>query len=389
MGTAHQPSPATSRLRELSRQLVLSELSSSQGLSRSQLAARTGLSRGTVAAVVMELMQQGDITYGDLLHGRGRPARALSLAPSGEHVGAIDLGHTHVSVAIADMEGRILTEKSQVIDVDASATAAMDLASELLQECRRTAAVDSLAAIGAGIPGPVERQSGTVRSGTVLRHWTGIHPHAELAERFGSTPLNVENDAHLAALGEHTFGVARGMQNVLFVKVASGIGAGTILRGRLYRGTHGTAGEIGHVQVREDGVLCRCGGRGCLETVASTRYALQALREIHGPELTVDGVRELIEANDPGALRLAHDMGTAIGRVLAVVASHLDPEIVVISGPLVMDPGPLIDGVASAILHRTQPYVGQRTDVVGSILGDRIGVLGAVAVALRLAQAAR
>jgi len=136
-------------------------------------------------------------------------------------------------------------------------------------------------------------------------------------------------------------------------------------------------------------VLCRCGGRGCLETVASTRYALQALREIHGPELTVDGVRELIEANDPGALRLAHDMGTAIGRVLAVVASHLDPEIVVISGPLVKDPGPLIDGVASAILHRTQPYVGRRTDVVGSILGDRIGVLGAVAVALRLAQAAR
>jgi len=191
------------------------------------------------------------------------------------------------------------------------------------------------------------------------------------------------------ALGEHTFGVARGMQNVLFVKVASGIGAGTILRGRLYRGTHGTAGEIGHVQVREDGVLCRCGGRGCLETVASTRYALQALREIHGPELTVEGVRELIEANDPGALRLAHDMGTAIGRVLAVVASHLDPEIVVISGPLVKDPGPLIDGVASAILHRTQPYVGRRTDVVGSILGDRIGVLGAVAVALRMAQAAR
>src|SRR6187397_2265064 len=140
MGIAHQPPPPTSRLRELSRQLVLGELSSSQGLSRSQLAARTGLSRGTVAAVVMELMEQGDIAYGDLVHGRGRPARALSLVPPGQHVGAIDLGHTHVSAAVADIEGRIITERSQAVDVDASAAAAMDLASDLLQECRRTGA---------------------------------------------------------------------------------------------------------------------------------------------------------------------------------------------------------------------------------------------------------
>ena len=153
MDIAHQP-PAMSRIRELSRQLVLSELRSSQGLSRSQLAARTGLSRGTVSAVVTELIQQGSVTDGDLLPGRGRPARALSLVPSGAHVGAIDLGHSHVSVAVADIEGRIMTEMSQVFDVDDSATAAMDLASELLQECRRTAGVDSLAAIGAGIAGP-------------------------------------------------------------------------------------------------------------------------------------------------------------------------------------------------------------------------------------------
>jgi len=173
----------------------------------------------------------------------------------------------------------------------------------------------------------------------------------------------------------------------LYVKVSTGIGAGMILDGRLYRGSRGTAGEIGHVQVSDGGALCRCGSRGCLETLSSADAALALLRHAHGREMSLDEVLTIVRAGDPGAVRLFTDMGTEIGRVVAAVSANLDPTMVVVGGPLVDEPGPLLDGIAAAVRRYTQPYVSSQLAVVGGELGQRASLLGAVARAIQLASA--
>jgi predicted NBD/HSP70 family sugar kinase len=201
--------------------------------------------------------------------------------------------------------------------------------------------------------------------------------------------VHLENDANLGAVGEHAFGVARGVEDLLYVKVSSGIGAGMILNGRLYRGSRGTAGEIGHVQVSDDGAICRCGSRGCLETFSSSDAALALLRAAHGPDLSIEDVLRIVRAGDPGAVRLFTDMGTAIGRVVAAVSANLDPRMIVVGGQVVDDPGPLLDGISAAVRRYTQPYVSSLLTVVGGTLGARAGLLGAVALAIEAATTDR
>ena len=119
----------------------------------------------------------------------------------------------------------------------------------------------------------------------ILPDWTGLNAGAELSRRL-DLPVAVDNDANLGALAEVSLGAGRGLTDVIYVMVSSGIGSGLILGGRLHRGATGFAGELGHVFVVEKGAVCRCGNRGCLETVASTDALLELLRPAHGAELT-------------------------------------------------------------------------------------------------------
>src|SRR6202008_1802562 len=146
--------------------------------------------------------------------------------------------------------------------------------------------------------------------------WAGLHAARELGRRLG-VPVTVDNDANLGALAEASLGAGRGMGEVVYVKVSSGIGAGLVLGGRLHHGATGIAGEIGHVQVREDGAVCRCGNRGCLETVAATPALLESLRPAYGDELTAGGMLELAVDGNLGAQRVIKDAGWAIGRAVA------------------------------------------------------------------------
>lgn len=380
-----------SRLRGMSRRLVLDELGRSQPTSQADLVHHTGLSRATVASVVAELVDEGrlTVTAGPAPAGRGRPPRLLRLSPGSGIVAALDLGHSHLAIALADLSGRLLAEERTVLDVDSSADVAMDAAaSRLHRMLAGPGGSDGAApkAIVIGVPGPIDGSNGQLLSGTILPGWVGVQPGDEFARRLGQ-PVTLENDANLGAVGEHVYGRGRGSRNLLYVKISTGIGAGMILDGRLYRGSRGTAGEIGHVQVREDGALCRCGSRGCLETLSSAEAALTVLRQAHGDRMSLEDALAIVRAGDPGAVRLFTDMGTAIGRVVAAVAANLDPSLVVVGGPLVDDPGPLLDGISAAVRRYTQPYVSSQLEVAGAELGLRSGLLGAVATAVQLAGA--
>ncbi|NNG36757.1 ROK family protein [Nakamurella aerolata] len=382
---------AGSRLRAASRRLILDQLGGVDALAQSELARRTGLSRTTVASVISELAAEGRVQRLEgVPAGRGRPPQLLQLRPQQGVAAALDLGHSHLSIALTDLSGTILAERRAALNVGASATVAIDFATDmltaLLDELPTRQRPDDLRSIVIGVPGPIDGHTGALRSGTILPGWVGMQPADEFAARLGR-PVVLDNDANLGAIGELRYGRARGIRNLLYVKVSTGIGAGMVLEGKLYRGTRGTAGEIGHVQVSEDGALCRCGSRGCLETQASAEAALGVLSAAHGRAVTMDEALEIVRAGDPGAVRLFTDMGTAIGRVVAAVSANLDPELVVVGGPLVDDPGPLLDGFTAAVHRYTQPYVSSNLKVAGGVLGERAGLLGAIAMAVQAASA--
>jgi predicted NBD/HSP70 family sugar kinase len=191
----------------------------------------------------------------------------------------------------------------------------------------------------------------------------------------------IENDANLAALGEWRYGAGRDLANLIYVKASIGIGAGLILDNRLYRGAAGTAGEIGHTQINPDGTVCRCGNRGCLETIASLRPVLVSLSEAHGRAVDYDGLVALLAAGDIGARRVVADAGRRIGRPLADLCNALNPGLVVVGGELGNAGAALTDAIHESINRYAQPLIGQVT-AQPSTLGPRAEMLGAVAAAI-------
>jgi predicted NBD/HSP70 family sugar kinase len=199
----------------------------------------------------------------------------------------------------------------------------------------------------------------------------------------------VDNDANLGALAEASFGAGRGLSDIIYVRVGSGVGAGLVLGGRLHRGAAGLAGEIGHVQVLADGAVCRCGNRGCLETVAGEGALRALLRPARGHEVTRREIVELIAAGDLGATRLVNDAGRAIGRLLADLCNAVNPDAVVVGGELGEAGEPLLDGIREAVDRFALPGAAEVVKVVHAQLGERAEVLGALALVTQSTEALR
>jgi predicted NBD/HSP70 family sugar kinase len=269
------------------------------------------------------------------------------------------------------------------VDVDNEAEQALDAAAELVQQVLEASGVDRsrIVAAAMGLPGPYDRRRELVNSSTILPGWVGLDARAELAGRIG-IEVEVDNDANLGALGELAFGAARGLADIVYVKISTGIGAGLILGGTLQRGATGIAGELGHVQVRAEGVVCNCGGLGCLQTVASTTAVLAAARAAHGPELTLAGLIELVEAGDFGSRRIVGEAGRAVGGVLADLCNHVNPEAIVVGGDLSGAGEPLLAGIREAIDRRALPGAAEAVTVKAAELGERAEVLGALALVI-------
>ncbi|MDQ1677213.1 MAG: hypothetical protein QOC93_2357 [Actinomycetota bacterium] len=377
-------------LRELNRRRVLAALRDRHATNRGELCRVTGLARTTVTSLVAELLGDGIVVEGPAEPGTGRagrPAAALTLAPQPQLVVGIDFGHSHCTVGIADSAARVVAECSTPMDVDASADRALAHAAATVHRlveglgARRTL----VAGAALGLPAPVDLRTGAVGSGNILPGWVDRRPAAELAELLG-LPVAVDNDANLGALAEATYGAARGMSDVVYVKVSTGIGAGLVLGGEVFRGSTGLAGEIGHVPVDPDGAVCRCGNRGCLETVVSVTHVLRLLQPAHREPLDVARVVELVEAGDVGAARVLRDAGATIGRVLADLCNGLNPEALVLGGELSQVGEALLGGVRESIGRSAQPGIVRALRVLAGTLGPRAQLLGAVALAQRHAS---
>jgi predicted NBD/HSP70 family sugar kinase len=375
--------------RSRNRLLIVDELRQRRVATRGELARATGLSRATIAALVGDLGARGLVIEhlngnGPRARGpRGRPAVPLRLdTPAGVAIG-VDFGHDQVRVAVANLSSTVLAERFIALDVDHQADVALTTAAaaidDLLDETEFTRR-DVIGA-GVGVPAPVDGRTGIVGSSPIVPAWAGVDIRREAARRFG-VDVEVDNDANLEALAEATVGEGRAHADLVYVKLSAGIGAGLVLAGELCRGSAGFAGEIGHIQVRPDGPVCRCGNRGCLETVASTGALLALLRPIHGDDLTLEELIELSRDGDDATVRVIHDAGRAVGRVLADICNTINPGVVVVGGDLSPAGEPLVFGIREAIDRYALPAAANAVAVTRGALGERAALVGALTLAI-------
>jgi len=206
--------------------------------------------------------------------------------------------------------------------------------------------------------------------------WAGIRPGAELERRTGLAAQLI-NDANAGALAEHRYGAGRDTDDMVYVRLSAGIGAGIVAAGRLLLGTGGLAGEIGHLHVVQAGPVCRCGNRGCLETVASPVAIARLLQDSWGQPITPDDLPRLLAGNSAGALRVLEDAGEAIGRALAGLVTLFNPQMIVIGGDLAATGERLAGPIRHTIARHALPSAVPQVTIVTGELGSSAEVRGA------------
>ncbi|MEV8213618.1 ROK family transcriptional regulator [Leifsonia sp. NPDC077715] len=373
-------------LRHLNQERLVEFLLAHGPSTQAELARGTGLSTATVSNIVRDMAAKGVVATSPVTSS-GRRALLVQLTDTGDIAVGVDFGRRHVRIVLSTLGYDVIAEEQVALEPGYDVVGAVGEAARLLDRMLADGGHDreSVLAVGVGIPGPIDRRTGTVLQGAILPEWVGI-TRRELEDVFGF-PVVVDNDANLGALAEVTWGANRGERNLIFVKIGTGIGAGLILNGQPYYGFLGITGELGHTPVAEHGVICRCGNRGCLETVASTSVMLESLGHGTGGGLTTSDILRRGLAQDPAVLRVVSDAGTAIGQAIGNIANVINPELVLIGGPLVGLGDALLDPIRRGIQHNALPIIAGTTSVRVSSLGDRAESLGAAAIVIQGALA--
>jgi predicted NBD/HSP70 family sugar kinase len=364
---------------------VLELVRNGRARTRNELMGATGLSRSTVmqrlglllsAGVLLERPDAGEST------GGRRPA-ALAFNERIGVVLAADLGATHGRLAVCDLAGSPLAEREEplrIADGPEPVLAWVEATFRaLLAEAGQSP--DEVLAVGIGVPGPVDVTLGRPESPPIMPGWDGYPVADSLRERFGA-PVVLERDVNAMALGEHRHHW-QGVPHMVFVKVATGIGAGLISHGVLLRGDHGRAGDISHIRaITPSDVVCTCGNRGCVGALASGSAVMRQLRENGLAVESVAGVVDLVNAAHPRAVHHAREAGRLLGAALAAVVSVVAPSAIVIGGDMAEAAGPLLAGIRESVYQRASSLATRDLRILTSRLGRRAGVVGATTLAL-------
>lgn len=378
--------------------LLLDLVRHGRALTRPELARRSGLGRTVVSARLTRLLDAGLVVEGELgASTGGRAPRELRFRAEAGVLLVAEVGATGFAVGVTDLDGDLREYRHRRWDVAAGPAATLERIVADLENVRADAGVDiPVWGIGLGLPGPVEFASGRPTAPPIMPGWDGHPVRERLAERFG-VPVWVDNEVNTMALGELRHGVARGVADLLYVKVGTGIGAGLVTGGRLNRGAQGAAGDLGHTAVHEDsGVVCRCGNRGCLEVLAGggalARDALTVARAGHSGrlaarladagELTARDVVDAAREGDQESRRMLEHAGVLIGTTLSVAVNLVNPAMVLLGGQVGASSDQVLATVREIVYRRSLPLATRELRIEPSPLSGRAGLLGAAAMVI-------
>lgn len=386
MQRGHRRPGSTAALRVSNERAILRDLLSNGPATQSELARRTRLSNGSVSSIVKTLRDRGMLETSATV-ASGRRATLVTPRTSSRTVAVgIDLGRSHIGIAVLKPGRELLLEKRVALAPETPAEQSLrdvrKLLRDSLAELERTES--DVAGIVFGVPGPFDRERGVVVDGTILPEWVGRSAQ-DVSDALG-VEVELANDADVGALAERAWGAGADVDDFLFVKIGTGIGAGIVADGHLYTGGFGIAGEIGHSTVDPTGALCRCGNRGCLETVAATPIILQYLSEAFGRQVSRSELGELARTRHRATMRVVQDAGQALGQSIASAVNILGSKLVIIGGPLSETGDVLLDPVREGFSRFAIPSVAERTRVELSRLGEAGSARGAASLAFERAD---
>ncbi|HXF64833.1 MAG TPA: ROK family protein [Caldilineaceae bacterium] len=384
-------------LKDLNRARTLELLFQNRVLSRPQLAKETGLSRATIAILVDELLTAGLVRergLGD--SGGGRPPVLLEFNPGAALALGARLRDHRWGLVLTNLDAQVVARLDVPLADLSPATAIAALRQGVAQITAGIERKRLLPAIGLGTPGLVDMASGVVKTAVDVG-WFDV-PIGQMAEAALGVPVYVANRSKVGALAELWCGREQNVQNLIYISIGTGIAAGIVTQGQLYRGVNSSAGELGHITVLPDGPLCGCGNRGCLQALASgpaiANRAREQLRlapaslladlvEGHPERITAETVFGAAAAGDPLALQVVNDTAAYLGIAVANLVNLFNPELIVLGGPVGQNGQILLEPVRSEAQRRAMAYPFSAVRIVTSTLGPDAGAIGAAVLVLQ------
>jgi glucokinase-like ROK family protein len=375
--------------------------------SRTDLAYAFGFSRAKITPLVSDLIHRGIIREGGNVDtNEGRPPRLIRFEEDFGYVIGVDLGATSVDVGLADFSGRIVSCFGEPLALCSSPEIILKRICEIINDLVQKEKIgkECIIAIGLGVPGPVDFSTKLLVSPCGLPGWEVFPIREYMKQQFPQAEIFIDNDANIMAFGELRAGIGKGVDNFIFLKVGTGIGAGIVCNGEIYQGSSGCSGDVGHICVDREGPVCVCGNRGCLQSLASGKAiaekAAQGALEGKSPllsermsskenQLTAEDVSMAAAAGDAFSNKLLQESGELIGETLAGVVNVLNPSHLLIGGGVSNIGHQFLSSIRRAILRRSHPLSTRDLRIEYSSLGMKAGIIGAVSLALELFQMER
>jgi glucokinase-like ROK family protein len=374
---------------------ILHQIRINAPISRAALAEETGLNKTTVSSLIHELMEHEFVReVGFESSGTGRPAIMLELNPNAGYILSAEVGVDFIMVASTNFAPEIIWRHEEAIPPGASQREIMDRVLALLNLGIQNSCMDcqTLFGIAFGIPGLVDQETGKLLFAPNLG-WKNVPLKRMLEESFDA-PIFIDNEANMAALGEHYFGAAQGYEEVLFISAGVGLGGGLVYNGQLFRGASGTGCEFGHMTFDLNGELCNCGNIGCWETRVSQRKlfslirekisrgrksSLSATQERADQQLTTPLIVDAAHKGDKVSIEALKIIGIDLGIGIASLVNALNPELVVFGGVLSLAGDFILPEIEKVLLKRAMPWNYQATKVVLAEHGFNACIMGGVA----------
>lgn len=386
-------------VRELNLSLTLRLIHNEAPISRAQIAQTTGLNKSTVSSLAESLIERKLIHENGITSAvrTGRPARLLELNPNAGSIIGVEFGVDHISVALTDFTGKILWKKNKTTDIREEKEKVFSQTIKLVHEASAISKKKNLETLGIGVatPGTVNIEEGLLIFAPNSQ-WHNV-PLRDFFHKNTGLSVFVENDANAATIAENLFGVAKKSDNFIFIFAGVGIGSGLFLNGSLYRGSIGYAGEIGHSPIMAEPfeAPCHCGNRGCWETYANQQAIIRRMQsrlDARGSSiitkllkegntsLSIPLIKEAADKGDVEAIEALEETGEAMGLGIATLASVLNPEKVIIGGPLSIVGNYLLPSIKSIINKRSLPELSPNVEVLLSNFNKDASLIGSVSI---------